>query len=234
MSREERGGNEKQYYQVYDGSFRTRVSEDFPDAIRRINKNGKEVFEKEVRALFGFIENIYLEQSVDYGEKIVLELDRNEDGKIPVLSFGIESKDGRDILRKLPNIDLEKEIRISAYRFIPEGEKDETSGISIFQQDENDEFNVKITNFFFDVETKKYLHGFPSIDWDAATEAERKIYKVHRDEFLKEYLKTNIIPKLQQNVPRSTANVSTALDETGDDAAFSAAMDKEDYSGIPF
>jgi len=194
MSREEKGTSKKQYYMVFDGTFRTKVDQDHPEAKARINKNDKQVFEKEVRALFGFIQNVYFEPS-DYGEQLKIELDENEEGKIPVLSFGVESKDGRDVLRKLPGIDFTKEVRIMPYRFSPEDK--EIAGISITQQDEAEKFTIKIENFFFDKAEKKYLYEFPIIDWDNASTSEQKIYKIKRDEYLVNYTKNNIIPKFQ-------------------------------------
>lgn len=217
MSREQKGGgSNRQFYQTFSGSFRTKVTEDHPEAVKRINKNGKQVIEREVRALFGFIKNIYFETSADYGESIKIELDENDEGKIPVLSFGVESKDGRDFLRKLPNINLDKEVRISAYRFIPEGQKEEISGITIDQQGEGENFDKKITNFFFDNEAKKYLHNHPVIDWDNATDARKKIYKVERDEFLKDYAKQHILPRFAANATRSATHETAPQNDTGD------------------
>lgn len=213
MSREEKATSLKQYYQVFDGTFRTKVDENHPEALKRINKNDKVVFEKEVRALFGYIQNVYFEQS-DFGQMLKIELDENEDGKIPVLSFGVESKDGRDVLRKLPGIDFAKEVRIMPYKFKPEDK--EIAGISITQQSETDEFTVKIENFFFDQATKKYLHGFPEIDWDNASETEKKIYKIKRDEFFVEYTKENILPKFG-SVPSTTKSPNIEEGEVNPD-----------------
>ena len=199
MSREEQSTSDKQFYQVFDGAFRTRVREDYPEAIRRINKNNVEVFEREVRALFGVIEDVAIEKT-DFGDQIKITLDENEEKKHPVLSFGVESKNGRDVLRKLPSVDFTKEVRIMPYRFTPEDSPEEKSGISFTQQDSDGKFTVKIENFFYDAEKKSYKHEFPTIDWDNATESQQKIYKVQRDDFLVQYLKENVIPKFNSTV----------------------------------
>lgn len=197
MSREEAAtGSDKQYYQVYDGTFRTKVREGTPDALERVNKKGVQVFEREVKALFGKIENVAVEDS-DFGKQVKITLDKNDDGRSPVLSFGVESKDGRDVLRKLPAVDFTKEVRIMPYRFTPEDGDREMSGISFTQQDEEGKYTVKVENHFFDKATSKYLHDFPVIDWDNASESEQKIYKIQRDEFLVNYLKQHVIPKFE-------------------------------------
>lgn len=185
--------NNKRYYQVFNGAFRTKVPEGTFNALERVNKNNVRVFEREVKALFGLIENISLEDS-DYGKQIKITLDTNDEGVHPILSFGVESKDGRDILKKLPAVDFSKEVRIMPYRFKPEDKDEEISGISITQQDEEGKYTVKIENFFFDPDTQKYIHNYPTIDWDKASESEKKIYKIKRDEFLVQYLINKVIP----------------------------------------
>jgi len=186
MSKELETRSNKQYFQVYAGAFRTKVREDYPGAIKRENKNNVVVYEREVPGLSGMVENVEIEDS-EFGKQIKITLDENAEGKNPVLSFGVESKNGRDVLRKLPGVDFSKEVEISPYRFTPEDK--EISGISIMQGE------TKIENFFFDKEKKEYLHNFPVIDWDTATESQQKIYKIQRDEFLVNYLQENVCPQ---------------------------------------
>lgn len=193
MSREQTNSSDKVYYSVFDQKFRTKVREGTPDAIERINKKGVQVFERESSALFGKIEDVFLEDS-DFGKQIKIVLDKNEDGKHPVIGFGVESKNGRDVLKLLPSVDFSKEVRILPYRFTPEGGSEEISGISIAEQDEEGKFTKKVQNHFIDSETKKPINGFPTIAWDSSTEAEQKIYKIQRDAFLVEYLEKNVLP----------------------------------------
>lgn len=194
MSREQENKSDKVYYTVFDQKFRTKVREGTPEAIERINKKGVRVFEREVSALFGVVEDIFLEDS-DFGKQVKIVLDKNEEGKNPVIGFGVESKNGRDILKILPGVNFAKEVRILPYRFTPEGESEERSGISIAQADEDGKFTVKVQNYFVDPVTKGPANGFPTINWDKATEAEQKIYKIQRDAFLVESLEENILPK---------------------------------------
>lgn len=191
MSREIITGSDKIYYSVFDGAFRRKVRENTEGAMERINKLGKQVFEVEVDQLAGIIENIHTEPS-DYGEQIKITLDANADGKHPVLSFGMESKDGRDVLRKLPALDFSKEVVFAPYKFQPDDSDAPRSGLSIYQDGE------KVENHFFDTATKTFKHGFPTIDWDKATKSQQKVYQIERDEFLQNYFREHVLSKFTE------------------------------------
>jgi hypothetical protein len=237
MSREETTSTDKQYFQTYSGAFRTRVSEDNPEAISRILQKGpnegRVVYEREVKALFGTIENVAVETHSEYGKRLVITLDKNDEGKHPVLSFGVESKDGRDVLKKLPAIDFSKEVRIMPYRFTPEDRNDEISGISIFHADDEGKFTVKVENYFFDPVKKEHTHGYPTIDWDNSSESEQKIYKIQRDEFLVKYAEENVISKFQSGEV-STQKPAEVVDSLYNRGDMKYPEEEVDPADIPF
>lgn len=196
----------KVFYQVYDQKLRTRVPEGTEGAIsRKLTKGkneGKEVWERETQALYGLIEDISIEETEFEGGKVKqlrITLDKNEEGKNPVLTVGIESKNGRDLMKILPAVDFKNEVRLMPYRFTPEGSVDEISGFSVAQKDAEGKFTIKVQNFFFDPEKKEYINGFPTIDWDNASESDKKIYKIQRDEFLVKYLTEKVLPNFAAN-----------------------------------
>lgn len=219
-------GERSVYYSVFNGAFRTKVPEGSAGALVRVNKNNKEVHEREVQALFGIIENVEFEDS-DYGKRIKITLDANDEGAHPVISIGVESKDGRDFLRKLPAIDLSKEVRFMPYKFTPDDSDQERSGISITQRDQNDQFTIKVENYFWDKEKSAYKHGHPEIEWDTAKESEQKIYLIQRDEFLMDYAAKNILPKFAQATP------TDAVEALGNVVAQKDSINPDDM-GIPF
>ncbi len=223
MSREiQHEGKSKIFYQVFNGKFSTKVPEGTQGALDRINKKNVRVWERQVPSLAGRIENIEIEAS-DFGKQLKITLDANQQGSNPVLSFGVESKDGRDILKKLPGVDFEQEVCFTPYRFIPEGETQEKSGITITQPNEDGDFTRKIGNYFFDPIKKAFTHDFPTVNWDDATESEQKIYKIKRDEFLMTYTIKNILPKFGEG---TTANDSKPQ--------VSAGAQEIDADSIPF
>lgn len=223
MSREQQNSSNKIYYTVFDQKFRTRVREGEPDALERINKKGVQVFEREVNAMFGMIEDISVEDS-DYGKQIKITLDANEDGKHPILGFGVESKNGRDMMKLLPAVDFSREVRILPYRFTPTDGKDELSGISIAQKNDEGKFTEKIQNYFIEPVTKKHINGYPTIDWDNSSESEQKIYKIKRDEFLLKHLMEKVIAKFSQAKP--------AKDDFGDPIQY--PEDEINPADVPF
>ncbi len=192
MSKEiETGGSNKTYYSIVGGTFTTKVTQSHSQAKERINKLGKQVFEREVGGLEGTIENIDIEQS-EYGPQLKITLSATSDGKNPVIGIGLETKHGRELLRKLPAVNLEEDVRFIPYKFTPEGADDPISGLNLFQND------VKVQSHFWDANSKTFKENHPTIDWDAASESQKKIYKITRDEFLKSYLITQILPKFDR------------------------------------
>ncbi len=222
MSKEiESGGSNKVYYSIVGGTFTTKVPASHPQAKERINKLGKQVFEREVGGLEGKIENIDIEQS-EYGPQLKITLSANSEGKNPVIGIGLETKHGRELLRKLPAVDLNDDVRFIPYKFTPEGADDAISGLNLFQND------IKVGSHFWDANTKTFKDGHPIIDWNEASDSKKKIYKIERDEFLKNYLIKNILPKFQQDDTRSAAEVFDQHDTTG-------APDSDDLlSSVPF
>lgn len=188
--------NNNKYFYVVGGTFKTKGNASDDGVEERVNKNGVTVFEKPYKALFGRIEGISIFDG-DFGKIINIKLDENEDGQTPVLSFNVESGDGKDIMEKLPAVNFSEDVKIMPYRFTPEGESKEKSGISVYQKDADGKYTNKITNFF--LVDKKPLHGYPTIEWDKASETDRKIFFIKRNEFLLNYFTENVIAKFSEN-----------------------------------
>lgn len=199
------------FYQVIGGQLKTRELPGTPGAEARINKKGVEVWESSHRALFGSITGIEIVDS-EYGKNLHITLDPNEDNETPIISLSLNSREGTDAMHKLPNVDLSQDVRISPYRFTPEGESKEKSGLSIFQRNEEGKFEVKIGSAFYG-EGNTRLHGFPEIDWDNASESDKKIHWIKVGDFLETYLVANVIGKVQKPVSQEKEEVSYPSEE---------------------
>lgn len=201
MSREQIN-QKRSFYYIIDGSFRQKVSQDHPEAQRRDwksadGKNSGTKYERHVDALFGKIEDVQFFDS-DYGLNINITLDENEQGEHPIIQLGASTREGEDFMRKLPNLDLAKEVRFRPFNFTG-SDSNEVRGIELMQQDDADNFTVKATNFFRDAEKKENINGLPKPpkENEEMTKPEWKIYFLQVNLFLIEYTKNKIIPKFQ-------------------------------------
>ncbi len=89
----------------------------------------------------------------DYGKSLQLTIQDGDEMPV-VLSLPTSSNYGEDAMKKLINIDLAKPVKIAPYSFTDDKGKIK-KGVTIYQDE------VKLTNYFYDIETKQNLHGFP-------------------------------------------------------------------------
>ena len=182
------------YYTVIDGTLRTKVDEGFPNAVRREyeTKDGAKAvkFERVVDALKGYIEGIQFNDG-DYGKTINITLDENDEGKKPIVQFSVEGTYGEDVLKKLPGVDLSKEVRFRPFSFTGDDGRD-VRGVEITQGE------TKIKNFFYDPEKKLALNGYPTPEGDVSeySKEDWKIFYLQARKFLVAYTQNEIIPKV--------------------------------------
>jgi hypothetical protein len=204
------------YYSIIDGTFRTQVDQNDPYAVRREWKatDGKTgvKFERVVTALIGFITDISFFEG-EYGQQIIISLDKGADGKTPKIALNTASREAEGFMKRLPAIDLAKEVRLRPYSFTDQSDGDEVRGIEVNQEDENGDFKRKIGDFFRDPETKAFLNGFPAPEGDTTdyTKDHWKLYFTKTRIFLADYTKQNIIPKIAVTEhPQGTSQVEAA------------------------
>ncbi len=183
------------------------VSQDTHGAISRTYKNdeGETITKWELQHsnLTGFITSLDFKES-PYGEQFSITIQNGND--IAKLTMNTSSKYFSDFGKKLPNIDLEKEIIINTYDF--ESENDEGvlkrhTGVSITQD------NVKIKNAYWD--GKKTLKGFPSV-----SDKDRKSYD--SDDWKMFFIKIKKFLKKQiESIEVNDAKIVTSSDSTSDE-----------------
>ena len=225
------------WFNIIDGTFRVQVSQDHPDAVRRDwkstdGKSSGTKYERIINALFGFIREVSFQEG-EYGTQILVKLDENEDGETPIVALGTGTREGEDFLKKLPNIDLSKEVRLRPFSFTGEA-NDEVRGMEIMQQDEDGNFKVKITNFFIeqmkqaDGSFKRVMkNGYPEPegDTDMYSKDDWKIYFLSARKFIIAYAKENVLPKFGAQRPPQSLEEQMERQEI---------KDETDYSQIPF
>lgn len=204
----------RKYYTIVSGSFRTQVNPDDPLATRREWKSpdGKSSgvkYERIVDALFGFIHDVSFVDG-QFGMQVCIKLDFNDSQQQPIIALNTSSREGEDFLKRLPNIDLTKEVRLRPFNFRGD-DNEEVRGLEIMQPDEAGDFTVKITNFFRDYDKKENINGYPNPDPKASenySNDDWKMYFLSARKFLINYTKDNICPKFAdvrlQQLPKKT------------------------------
>lgn len=125
----------------------------------------------------------------DYGDQIQVVVNDVH------LSINTNSSFGSDLMKKLPNLNLEEEVNLIPWKMEKDGKI--KSGLAIHQgtnQETGDP--IKISDYFYDWDKKESLHDLPqpekenkemdSDDW--------KIYFLKVKKFLVDYTVKNIIP----------------------------------------
>lgn len=179
-----------------DATLRKVVDENTAGAVRREyedSKGNKGVkFEQIFESVSGLITDIKLVDT-DFGTLLQVKLTDSFLNDSEVLSISTAQSYGEDFMKKLPSLDLTKEVVIKPYKFTTEQGK-ELKGLSI-TQDSN-----KIKNFFYDEENKKSINGIPEPKGDTKAYSKDK-WKIHflgvRD-FLTEYTKENFVSKFNK------------------------------------
>src|SRR3990172_2273273 len=169
------------YYTVLaDGKFHTEVEEGSEGAVKREyeTSDGKKGVKHEriAQRITGIISNVAIYDG-DYGKSLQLSFGDND----LIVSLATQSSYGEDMMKKLPNIDMDKEVELSPYSFVDENGKTR-KGISIKQGD------VKIQSFYTEKKGEKFItvNGYPEVpkeskDWD---KEDWKIYFAQARKFL--------------------------------------------------
>lgn len=176
-----------------DGTLRMVVPDGTEGAVKREYEttDGKKGTKTELvfNKLIGKITKIEFFDG-DFGKLLQLTVDDGIEKPL-ILSVNTSQNFGEDIMKKLPNIDLNKEVSFSPYSFEDENGKVK-KGVSIVQD------GKKIQNFFYNVTAKKNCNGFPEPKGDIKkySKDKWKIYFLEAREFLIEYTTKNFVKTL--------------------------------------
>lgn len=202
------------YYSIKEGSFRLKTHRDDPEAVTRDYVNPKTkvegtAYERAYKALYGTITDIaFSDYTLDDGtvlRSINITLGENEEGISQIISLPQDDRFTADFLKRLPLIDLTREVRLTPFDFEKDGPR--RTGISVHHRNsDTDEYTEKVdNNFFTKVEEKDgkkvytNLYGFPeSTDEDAS---DWPFYFKKVSKFLIDYTKKNICPKFREEKP---------------------------------
>lgn len=219
MSKVEKAVNsDKVFYKIVEGSLRQKANEGHPEAIRRDWTAGGEsgtVWEIPSKAIHGIITDVSFYEGEKDGRKFTtlnIAFDENEDGKTPVVTVGIDTKYAQDILKKLPSVKLDQEVRLRPFSFMPEGEDRNVVGVEMTHRDHMGNFTIKIKDYFYDGEKNREGYPVPPKAKEDMTSKDWKRYFEDAHEYVIEYVKEKIVPKFSKE-GRSDAALEEVLDE---------------------
>lgn len=207
--------NRKYVTVLGDGTIRLSVTEETEGAVKReyetSDKKTGVKFELIFSELSGKITGLNF-QDGDYGKNIQIEV---TDGEPIVLSLNTASNFGEDFLKKLPNIDLTKDVILRPYSFEDDNGK-LRKGITVLQA------GGKIQSYFYDVEGKKNVNGYPTPDPKKVKSFDTddwKVYFIEARKFLIAYAENNI-PLIKETEARKVAQpkdkIEYPTEEKGD------------------
>jgi len=139
-----------------DGKFHKKCDKDDAGAIARdiVDKVTHEVtdtvYETLHDSVVGAITGITIIDG-KFGKNLQVTIDDE------VISVGVKSSFGEDLLKKLPAVDFSKDnVTLTPFAFIPKGKENKLKGVSVYQG------AIKLDNVYFDKDSKTTLKGCPT------------------------------------------------------------------------
>jgi hypothetical protein len=226
-------GTSRIYVGCANGVFSKRVKEPTEKSIQRTLEKGvnagKIVHEEHFDYFEGALLAIEAKEKEGFGKQWTFEFDISlspEKQEILVFNCPYTSGYAQNILVRLPNLDLTKDVKVMAYSFLDKEKNKERKGITLFQS------GAKVNPAY----SKENPNGLPPM---VQVKIKGQLVWDNTDmfEFLEEMVKTKIVPKLPK-VETTEVKQETALDQVDTVKAFEAeapeaAFDVED-DDIPF
>ena len=143
-----------------DGKFHQSVEDGTPGSVVREYEDKEGNMKQKVELIHdsvsGIITSIIFAEG-EYGKSIQIELDG--DG---VISASTKSNFGEDLMKKIPALDLTKEVKLTPYSFTDDSGKNR-KGVTVVQAGE------KVESFYWDKENKKAINGMPAPEGNTKT-----------------------------------------------------------------
>jgi hypothetical protein len=200
-----------------------RVDANTPKAVKRLTQSGAESWALEFDFIEGLIDSIFYKEDREYGDsfEVVIEDDTTK----YQLSFPEESRFWVDFMSKLPKINLNEIVKITAYDF-QDKEGKRKVGTSIEQAGE------KITSFYSSKNedgTWNLLNGYPTAkDVNFKDKDEIKVYSIKVKKFLRGEFNRLFADKF-----KSSQSVGQNVKESEHESPFSVG-NPDPESGLPF
>lgn len=188
------------YLSIVGGKLRQKVDKETEGAVHREYElpSGEkgEKWELVYKDWSGIVRDLY-KKDTDFGTMFNVVFDD------AVISMNTDSRFFQDFVKKFASADLKKAITLSPYDFEDKDGK-KVTGLTVTQN------GVKLSDYFYDFETKKYKHDFPKADHSAKKPYDKddwKAYFIGVKKFLLAYVELALLPKLERKeVPLEVDN----------------------------
>jgi hypothetical protein len=246
MARGESSSSSRTFMKIGFGRFRMKqvdgepVTKDTPGAVKRLTPQNEETWAIEYPWLSGVINSIFYKEggTSNDGKKFedTYEVVLEDVMDMVQISFPCDSRYWFAFMKCLPNIILNKEIKISVYDYVSKEDKKRKAGLNVEQNDNPNttkrEYNNKVSyvvnSFFEKWEDKKcvFLHDYPSsegLDW--MNKDDRTEYLIKVKKFCKSYFKTMFgekyqAEKIKNDTTQEPINSGEGKDPLEDDLPF--------------
>lgn len=198
MGLENREGGK--YITIYGGKFSVRVDKDTEGAVERVNKEGKTVYEKYYNSFTGKLVGIKTQDS-PYGKNWLFSF---QDGKdVYNLQLSYSNSFASNFLKKLPNIDVTKEMKVQPSIQEVDGKKKSSLFVS---QD-----GVSIKHAF----TREVPNGMPEME-QITVKGQLQWDDTKQIEWLHDLIMKDIVPKLpKREVSPDEQSSGLSVEEDG-------------------
>lgn len=189
LTNESQGGGN--WLKVIAGEIRKEVPQGTAGAVERTKKNGVIVYELKYNALEGVLKKIFVSKAKveEYGDQWCFVI--NDGVAEYVLGLGWESSVARGFLGRLPNVNLERPLKILTYNIEDKEEKGKFKQFLGITQD-----GQKIESYF----TKDERHGLP--EWEQVQVGNKKVWDSSKEmNFFLKMVDDKVNPKLKELYP---------------------------------
>jgi hypothetical protein len=208
LSNESGGGGN--WLIVLKGEITKRVPEGTEGAVERTTRGGKKVWELKYNALEGTLTKIEVYDG-DYGSQWIFTIsDSSNDYKL-VMPYSSGVANG--FLFRLPNVNLERPVKINTYWI--EGEDGKSRQFLSIHQD-----GIKIAPYW----TKEDLKNLPPLETIEA-KGQKILDDTKRLKYLRKMVDEKINPKLKELYP---------IDNTEQEEPEPVEQKEEDFNDLPF
>jgi len=209
-------GSKKNFVQTYMGKFAVKADPNDPDATTRTNKKGRVVHEKYYDTITGYLIGWEKYESKEYDDSWNLEF-LSEKGTPITLNILYSGGATMGVIRRLPNLDCSKIMRLKIYWFEAEADKDAHAAMTVQQQNEQGAWYT-LDKYWSKEEPK----GLPDLEqkvinnktiWDSTV----------RMMYIETYFKERFFPRLAKD----SSMVKEALNYSGAQASTDNLPDDE-------